>query len=304
MTAFRTAWLAAVALGATMTSAQAQTGPVPTTAEARWFKLGALQLASLHDADFVAANDGKTFGVDVGPAAVTKALVAAGAPGDRLAISVNALLVRLPGHLVLIDTGLGPKAHGMVADSLRQAGVTAADVTDVLITHTHGDHAGGLVTADGKPAFPKAVVRMATKEWASLQSQPGAKDLVTVITPQVQTFEPGAPLLPGITPIAIEGHTPGHVGYEIASGKARLLDIGDTAHSFIISLADPDWSMGFDADKAVGKASRRATLARLAASHELVFSPHFPYPGVGRIVTAGTGFSWQPNPSATFSVHP
>lgn len=301
MTAFRTALLAAALLGTATTSSHAQTGPVPTAAEARWFKLGALQLASLHDADFVAANDGKTFGVDVGPEAVAKALIAAGAPGDRLAISVNALLVRVPGHLVLIDTGLGAKAHGMVADSLRKAGVTAADVTDVLITHTHGDHAGGLATADGKPAFPKAVVRMAAKEWASLQSQPGAKDLVQIITPQVQTFEPGAQLLPGITPIAIEGHTPGHVGYEIASGTARLLDIGDTAHSSIISLADPDWSMGFDADKAVGKASRRATLARLAASHELVFSPHFPYPGVGRVVTAGTGFSWAPAAASEFA---
>jgi len=43
-----------------------------------------------------------------------------------------------------------------------------------------------------------------------------------------------------------------------------------------------------------GKASRRAVLVRLAASGELIFSPHFPNPGVGRIVPAGDGFAWRP----------
>lgn len=276
----------------------AETGPVSAPAEAQWFSLGSLKLASLHDAAYIIPNDGKILGVDAGPASVAKVLAKAGAPTQTITLSVNALLVKIPGHVVLIDTGLGPQAHGGLMESLVKAGVSADEVTDVLITHTHEDHVGGLVTAEGKLAYPKAAVRMSAKEWAWMQSQPDAKAIVTAIAPQIQVFELGTQLLPGITPIAIKGHTPGHVGYEIASGKSQLLDIGDTAHSSIVSLADPDWIMSFDGDRVLGRTSRRATLARLAKTHELVFSPHFPFPGVGRVVASGTGFTWQPMSTA------
>ncbi len=285
--------LTAAALSAT--AAAPPPGPMASPPEARSFTLGALKLTALHDANFAAPNDGKTFGVDVGPAAVAKLLGDAGQPGDRIAVSVNVLLVQMPNRIILLDTGLGPTAHGGVVDSLARAGVDPRQVTDVLITHTHGDHVGGLATADGRLMYPQAMIRMAAAEWAWMQSQPGSAALVKAIAPNVRTFAPGSLVAPGITAVAIDGHTPGHSGYEIVSGKARLLDIGDTAHSYIVSLQRPDWAMGFDNDKVVGKASRQGTLARLAASHEMVFSPHFPYPGVGTIKVAGTGFAWVPS---------
>ena len=101
-------------------------------------------------------------------------------------------------------------------------------------------------------------------------------------------------MLPGVTPIALDGHTPGHVGYEIVSGEQRLLDIGDLAHSSVLSLQKPKWTTQFDGDQPQAKATRRTTFARLAASHELVFAPHFPYPGMGYIVTAGPAYTWKP----------
>jgi len=292
MRAFRLGLFVAAAI-VSVAAAAVETGPVATTPEARWFKLGKLKLAALHDGGFVAANDGKIIGQDAGPEAVAKVLAAAGVPTDRLALSVNTLLVKLPGRTVLIDSGLGP-AKGMLTASLAAAGMTPGEITDVLITHSHGDHVGGLATADGKPAFPNAVVRMAAAEWAWMKTMPGAAALVAAIGSQVKTFEPGAVIAPGIRSVAIEGHTPGHVGYEVGAASTRLLDIGDTAHSSIVSLGKPDWTMGFDNDKAQGKISRRATLARLAATRELVFAPHFPFPGVGRIVVAGDGFAWAP----------
>jgi glyoxylase-like metal-dependent hydrolase (beta-lactamase superfamily II) len=269
----------------------AQQGP---TGAAQPFKLGALDLVALRDADFALPNDAKTFGVDAGSAAVAEVLRSANRPTDKITVSIDALLVKTHGRRVLIDTGLGnPSASGLIL-SLKLAGVAPDQITDVLITHTHGDHVGGLVTADHKPAFPNAKVRMSAKEWAWMQSQAGAKTISAVIAPQVETFEPGQVVAPGIRSVAIEGHTPGHVGYEIVSGRARLLDIGDTAHSSVVSLAKPDWIMGFDSDPAVAKASRRATLTRLAKSHELIFAPHFPFPGVGRVEAAGDGFVWRP----------
>ena len=70
--------------------------------------------------------------------------------------------------------------------------------------------------------------------------------------------------------------------------------MGDLAHSSIVSLAEPDWAIGYDTDRTQGQATRRAALARLAASHERVFAPHFPFPGVGRIEAVGDGFAWAP----------
>jgi hypothetical protein len=84
------------------------------------------------------------------------------------------------------------------------------------------------------------------------------------------------------------------VGFEISSAGAHLRDIGDLAHSSIVSLAKPQWLNGFDRDEDMARAARTSMLAELAASHELVFAPHFPFPGVGYIVADGTAFKWQP----------
>lgn len=270
------------------------TGPIAAPPAATKFNIGKLTAFALHDADFAAANDGSVFAVDGTTDEVAKVLKASGAPTDVIALSVNALLVKVKDHVVLIDTGLGPKAHGVLMQSLKKAGVSAGGITDVLITHVHGDHVGGLATAEGTPAFPKAKVRMSNAEWVFMQSQGDLAPLVKTISAQVQTFEPGTVVAPGITAVAIKGHTPGHMGYEIVNGDDRLLDIGDSAHSSIVSLVRPDWAMGFDSDRAVAKASREKLLSDLSKSHERVFSPHFPYPGVGTVESEGIHYRWQP----------
>jgi len=279
-------------LCATAAHSEAAFGPAAVAASSHDFRVGALKLTALHDAQYVIPNDAKTFGVDAGAAAVAELLRSKGAPTDRITVSVNALLVRSGGRVLLLDTGLGPKAHGVLIASLKEAGVKPTAVTDVLITHSHGDHVGGLLDESGHLAFPKATIRMASKEWAWMKSQ-GPADLVKAVSAHVRTFEPGARLAPGVTAIALDGHTPGHVGYEIASGKQRLLDIGDLSHSSIVSLAKPGWTMGFDTDAAVSKKTRQDKLATLAKDQEWVFAPHFPYPGVGHVVADGDAFIWK-----------
>src|SRR6185369_9100060 len=161
----------------------------------------------------------------------------------------------------------------------------------------HPDHIGGLVIK-GALAFPNATIRMTAAEWTWLQGMTDQADLVKLITPKVATFAPGAEVVPGITSVEIKGHTPGHSGYEITSGKDHLLDIGDAAHSSIISLAKPAWHMGFDSDQDVGAASRIAELAQLAKSQETIFAPHFPFPGVGKIKAQADHYVWRPTLSA------
>ncbi|CAJ0789336.1 hypothetical protein LMG19083_01852 [Ralstonia psammae] len=269
-------------------------GPGPAAPAATQFTFGALRVTSLADGVYVLPNDGKIFGADVGPSAVAEVLKAAQAPTDQITLPVDALLVRDGAHLVLIDTGLGPKVGGVLLDSLKLADATAAQVTDVLITHPHPDHIGGLLTKAGESAFPHAKIWFSSVDWAALQTQSGMAEVIKVIGPQVEPFDAGAKVTPSITSVPLKGHTPGHVGYEVVSGGSRLLDIGDAAHSAILSLQKPEWTMGFDSEPQVAKDNRRATLARLAASHETIFAPHFPYPGIGTVVTAADAFAWHP----------
>ena len=130
-------------------SGAAMAAPVAVAPAAERFPLGAFTLVPLRDMLNVVPNDGSVFGKDQNPAAVASVLAAAGAPAQDVTLGVDALLVIEPGRTVLIDTGLGPKVGGVLMQSIAQAGVAPASVTDVLITHSHGDHVGGLVTSEG-----------------------------------------------------------------------------------------------------------------------------------------------------------
>jgi glyoxylase-like metal-dependent hydrolase (beta-lactamase superfamily II) len=262
--------------------------------EAKAFKLGKFDIVALHDAQFMPANDGKTFGIGKTPAEVADILKAAGAPTDKITLSVDALLVKMPKRLVLIDTGVG----GALQDSLKQAGYQPEQVTDILITHGHPDHVGGLLKGTDL-AFPKATIRMSRIEWKSMQDNAKLADLVKAISTNVKPFRIGSRVLPGINSVALRGHTPGHAGYQIKSGKQQLFDIGDIAHSSIVSLAKPDWDVSFDGDHEMADKIREKTLTELAKSKETIFAPHFPFPGIGHVEADGTAFKWVPETDAT-----
>jgi glyoxylase-like metal-dependent hydrolase (beta-lactamase superfamily II) len=260
------------------------------------FRLGALQVTTLRDGGYVLQNGSGDLGADVGPKAVARVLAAAGAPTDQVSLAVDALLLRGGGRVILVDTGMGPDNHASLVASLKLAGVAPGEVTDVLITHAHFDHVGGLIDAAGRSAFPKAAIWINAREWAAMLAVPGPHRITPAIAAQVRTFEPGHEILPGITPTALYGHTTGHVGYIIASNGQQLEDIGDLAHSSIVELAEPGWRGGIDEDPTAGAATRATEVKRLAAAHTLIFAPHFPFPGVGWVVPHGDGYIWKPDP--------
>lgn len=270
------------------------------------FKIGDLQAYALEDGGLDFVNDTKVFGLGQKPEDVSALLTAAGLPTEKLSVDIHPLLVKAGDKVLLFDTGAGRAMGGKggkLSASMAAAGIDPASVTDIFISHSHGDHVGGLTDAAGALAFPNAVIHMSAPEWAYLQSQAGkqasAAALVAAIRPKVVPFAPGADILPGVVQaVEIKGHTPGHSGFRIGAGVSDLLYVGDAVHHFVISVRKPDWPIAFDQDQATGAASRRALLQRSAATHQRLYAGHFPFPGIGTVQTKGDGFVWIAEPPA------
>lgn len=260
-----------------------QTVAAPAEKPVYRFKIGALDAIALFDGQNPVPNDNKVFGVGLTPQAVAAPLTAAGQPADPIMLEIHPLLVRNGDRTMLFDAGLGA-GKGQLMQSLQTAGVDPASITDVMISHGHPDHVGGLV-ADGAPAFPNAAIRMSEAEWASIRANPEMADLVRVITPKVQAFRPDEEVAPGVEAQDTAGHTPGHVAYLITDGQNQLLYTGDLMHHWVLSVEHPDWTVGYDDDATAGKKARLDEITALRASGAHIYAYHFPFPGLGKIQT-------------------
>lgn len=282
-----------------MTPDAGATATTPSAADGFYrFNIGQIEAAVIHDGSLSAPNDGKTVWSDPGPDQIGRVLAAAGLPTDKVSLDIDVLLVRTGNRIILVDSGYGgasPSA-GRLQANLAKAGVTPDQVTDVVISHGHGDHVGGLTTASGGAAFPKARVHMTADEWNSVRAKPENAVLVQAIGARVAPFSPGARIAPGVTAVEVRGHTPGHTAVQIESQGQRLLAIGDSAHHYVVSLRQPEYTITFDRDAPTAEASRRALLQRVADQRLKIFAPHFPYPGLGYVRREGDGFAWTPAP--------
>ncbi|HEX7049339.1 MAG TPA: MBL fold metallo-hydrolase [Longimicrobiales bacterium] len=276
----------------------------PESDNVETFAIGDLSATALRDGTLVIPNDNEVFGVGRSPEEVATLLAAAGLPADELHLSVQPLLVKTATRVLLFDTGagsnMGPSA-GRLPASLAAAGIDPDDITDVFISHAHGDHVGGLLNAQGALAFPNARIHISSPEWAFLKGMDAGTAagphaaLVSAMAPKVIEFTPGANIIPGVVEaVEIRGHTSGHSGYLITSGGESLLYIGDAMHHFVVSVQKPAWANSFDTDVRTAEASRAELLARSAASGQRIYAVHFPFPGLGEIERRADGFIWVP----------
>jgi glyoxylase-like metal-dependent hydrolase (beta-lactamase superfamily II) len=277
--------------------AAASASQQPATPDVLRFRIGALEAAALKDGDIEVANDGKTFAIGQPADQVNALLAAAAAPTEVLHLSIQPLMVRSGARILLFDTGAADASFaraGRLPASLRAAGVEPSQVTDVFISHQHQDHVGGLLTREGALAFPNAAIHLSAPEWEALKGDRDAAALVAAIAPKVATFQPGAAIVPGVvTAVAVDGHTPGHSAYEIASSDERLLYLGDTAHHHVISVQRPEWTVQYDMNAPLAQTSRRALLQRAADGKLRVYAVHFPFPGLGHVKAQGDSFVWE-----------
>lgn len=226
--------------------------------------------------------------------------------------SVNAFLVNTGSKLVLIDTGaaglFGPTLGRLLAN-LKAAGYQPEQVDEIYITHFHGDHVGGLA-AEGKAAFPNAVVRADQHEsdyWLSQEqmdkapaaAKGGFQGAQASLKPYVDAgrfkpFSGATELLPGIRAVPTPGHTPGHSIYVVESQGQQMAFWGDLMHVAAVQFPDPSVTIQFDSDSKAAAPQRKKAYAEAAAKGYYVAVAHISFPGIGKLRADGKGYTWLP----------
>jgi len=228
--------------------------------------------------------------------------------------TVAGFLVNTGSRLILVDAGIGQTSSfpglGRLMGNLRASGYRPEQVDLVLITHMHFDHIGGLLTREGRRAFPNAVVRMAVAEsdyWLSpleaakapKESQASFQKARQAAAPYLaagrwKPFSGTDELAPGVRPYPLVGHTPGHSGYEFVSRGQRLLAWGDTVHVAPVQFGHPDVGFGFDVDSQQAIDQRLRLFAQLADDQAVVAGAHLGFPSLGRLRVRNGEYSWVP----------
>ena len=234
-------------------------------------------------------------------------------PPEMIDWPLNVVVVRSGGRTILVDAGVGenpnlPKA-GQLAHRLGAAGVDLASVTDVVLTHMHMDHIGGLLV-DGvkeqlRPDLRIHVAAAEVKFWASPDfsqtSMPDgfpdalratAKQFVSEYRGNLRTFEEQHEVAPGVVVTRTGGHTPGHSVVRLKSGGEALMFAGDAV--FMVGFEQPDWHNGFEHDPKEAARVRVGLMRELAATGSLLLATHLSFPSVCHVKVDGDVFRCVP----------
>jgi glyoxylase-like metal-dependent hydrolase (beta-lactamase superfamily II) len=262
---------------------------------------------------------GDTFVLNVKKDEVNAALEKAFMPKDKMSIQFAPLVINTGGKLVVVDTGNGPAAFasskgnvGQFASNMTAAGLDPKAVDMVVISHFHGDHINGLLTADNTLAFPNAEVLVPAAEWKyfmddgemAKQTSDRMKGVFANarrvfdagLKKKVTPYEMGKDVAPGLQAVATLGHTPGHTSYVLSSGSDKVFIQSDVTNLPVLFVTNPGWHLMFDQDPAMAEATRRKVYDMLVADKMRVQGFHYPFPANGFVEKDGTGYRLVPAP--------
>jgi glyoxylase-like metal-dependent hydrolase (beta-lactamase superfamily II) len=230
-------------------------------------------------------------------------------------------VVNTGSKLIVIDTGQGEAAFertkgaaGQFQRNLAAAGIDRNAVDLVVISHFHGDHVNGLVTADNKLAFPNAEILVPRVEWAfwmddgEMSRAPAGRmqDLFKnnrrvfdALGRKVTPYEWDKEVTPGLTAVGTPGHSPGHTSYVLASGSGRVFVQSDVTNVPVLFARHPGWHAAFDQDPQLAEATRRRVYDMVVAEKMLIQGFHYPFPGLAHLEKVGDGYRetlapWNP----------
>jgi glyoxylase-like metal-dependent hydrolase (beta-lactamase superfamily II) len=284
------------------------------SSEVHRYKVGDIAITVLFDGvRFLPSLDGYVLNAGLGE--VVAAFAAGGLPTDHIRSEYNVALVETAGRRVLIDTGIGEARfeptkgeRGRFLRNLGAAGIDRRTIDTVAISHFHPDHVNGLLAADDTPAFPNARIMVPEPEWnfwmddGEMGTATGhtadlfrnSRRVFDALDRNVTCFTWGQEIAPGVTAVDTSGHTAGHTSFMVSSGPAKVFIQGDLNNQSVVFSKYPEWHSKYDADPALGGATRRRIYEMLLAENIPVQAYHHPFPGLGRVERDGAGFRVVP----------
>jgi glyoxylase-like metal-dependent hydrolase (beta-lactamase superfamily II) len=231
----------------------------------------------------------------------------------RLIQALNCLLIETPSGRVLVETGIGVRfdektrtTRGYegpwIVPALETAGFAPESVNVVALSHLHFDHAGGLLLADGRRAFPNAKIVAQKAEWeVALGDNP--RLVASYIQPELTLVkswgtqgwvEGEREIMPGLTVVPTGGHSSGHQAIIVrgaGDGARTLAFFGDLLMR--PWGANPRWVTAFD-DFPLDSVARKVELFRQAVEEDwiVVLSHEATHP-VGRLVRDRDRFRYE-----------
>lgn len=282
------------------------------------YKVGDIEVTVVSDgASTIALPD--TLVANANKDDVNAALEKAFLPKDKFTFNFAPLVLNTGSKLVVVDTGNGPGAFanskgnvGQFMTNSAAAGIDPKNVDIVVISHFHGDHINGLLTADGQPAFPNAEVMVPAAEFKYFMDDgemgkqttdrmkgvfANARRVIEAgLKKKVTPYEPGKEVAPGLLAVATNGHTPGHTSFVLSSGSDKVFIQSDLTNNPDLFLRNPGWHLMFDQDAAMAEASRRKALDMVVADKLRLQGFHFPFPANGYVEKDGNGYRLIPAP--------
>ena len=271
-------------------------------------KIGGYEIFAIETGRF-ALDGGAMFGV------VPKVLWEKSNPPDeknRIELALRCLLLRGNNRIILIDTGIGfdwedkfkniykiYNSKNTLIDNLSEHKVSAADITDVILTHLHFDHTGGttyIEKDDHKLTFPNAIHHVQEEQW-EWALNPADKDRASFVknnflllerNKRLNKLNASGRLFDDIDLLVMYGHTQGMQLVKISDNRETLLFCSDLIPT--ASHISVPWVMAYDNNPLTTIAEKKRLLPQAFEERWILFFEHDPFRAACQIINNDKGF--------------
>lgn len=231
---------------------------------------------------------------------------------NRITLAARALLIIGNGKKILVDNGNGSKFSDKLIDiyrldnsqfelnkSLSLHGLTTSDITDVILTHLHFDHAGGsTIKENGRvvPAFKNAKFYVQKAHWEQAMN-PTEKDRASFMPDDymplwehgvLELIEGEVEIFPNINLVLVNGHTAAQQLPKISDGNSTLLYCCDL---FPTTTHVPlPYIMAYDLRPLTTLADKKRILKSATEENWILFFEHDPNTPAGKVKQTEKGY--------------